>query len=350
METFKIVLEKKNKLQPKVQEAIHTDGLKQRTGYDVDFLDINLPLPVIKEQDEFAKLPMLSNDVGANGPHILDYTHFSIAFNKTTKMPFFTAVNIYGKTNVLGVVHEERGSDSWYTDDRIKEDKNTFQYGNSNYRGTGLAKGHLVRYYDPAWGDDLTTKIAIGDTFHYTNCCPQIPYFNGVVWNYLEDYCIARSIFQDNKITLFAGPIFNKAQMIRGLLTPMNFWKILVYENNGKLSALGFLMSQEPYLQKLKMKGMLLEEKKNKTVAPTLTISDIERLFQKQELLTARIKISLIEEKTGLTFGLSEADEFKDLDQYIAEPLSKPNFKSMGKEHFSNLMDDNSWRTFLKEL
>jgi endonuclease G len=330
-------------------EAVHTDDLNDRQGYDPDFLGINLPLPIIISQDDSNQSPNINYNAGSNRPNILDYMHFSVAFNKQAKMPFYTAVNIFGKTNILGMVHEERGSDSWSQDNRIKVENDNFQYGNASYRGTGLAKGHLVRYYDPAWGDNNTAKIAIGDTFHYTNCCPQIPYFNGVVWNYLEDYCIARSIFQDNRVTLFAGPIFSKTQVIRGLLTPMNFWKVLIYEKDGKFSALGFLMSQEPYLNKLKQKGLLLE-KEVKTVNPTLTLADIERLFQKQELLTAQIKISLIEEKTGISFGLEDADEFKGLDKYTAEPLVKQTLKNLKTETFSQQMNSNDWRSFLMNL
>lgn len=349
METFKILLDKKDSLKSKELEAVHTDTLSERKGYDVNFLGQALPLPILTLKEQHENLPVIDNISSVNGKHILNYTHFSIAYNKSAKMPFYIAVNIFGKTNLIGMIHEERGSDSWHADNRIAINKDTFQYGNKNYVGTGLAKGHLVRYYDPAWGDEATAKIAIGDTFHYTNCCPQIPYFNGVVWNYLEDYCIARSIFQDNKITLFSGPMFNKTQMIRGLLTPMNFWKILIYEKEGKLNALGFLMSQEPYLQKLKTKEMLIE-KKVKMVNPTLTQADIERLFQKQELLTARIKISLIEEKTGLNFGLNDADEFKNLDQYSSESLVKPTFKNLKENVLSQQMGDVGWREFLKAL
>ncbi|WP_426584196.1 DNA/RNA non-specific endonuclease [Mucilaginibacter sp. R-33] len=322
METFEIAIEQTGTHTVALEKAVHTDTLNDRKGYDPAFLGTALSLPKLKAGEE-NDLPVLTSGIGPNGDRILDYTHFSIAFNTAKKMPYYTAVNIYGKTNMLGMVHEERDSDSWYQDERISSRRGTVQYGNKDYKGSGFAKGHLVRYYDPAWGSAEVSKIAIGDTFHYTNACPQIPYFNGVVWNYLEDYCIARSIFQDNKITLFAGPIFNKARQINGLLAPMNFWKILVYEKEGQLRALGFLMSQEPYLSKLKPKPSALE-KVLKQVQPTLTRADIERLFKKQELFTARIKIALIEEKTGLSFGLNAADEYRDKGQYEGEPINQP--------------------------
>lgn len=349
MTTFKIALNQKTKLNLVYEQAAHTEKLDNRKGYDPNFLGTKLSLPILNTAQEQDVAEVVSN-VGSNGSRILDYTHFSIAFNKAKKLPFYTAVNIYGKTNVLGMVHEERKSDSWDKDDRIKVDQDDFQYSSKDYLRTGLAKGHMVRYYDPAWDTTEISKIAIGDTFHYTNCCPQIPYFNGIVWNYLEDYCIARSIFKDNKITLFAGPIFNKARVINGLLTPMNFWKILIYEKEGKLSALGFIMSQEPYLDRLEKQKALTLEKMGKDILPTLKREDIERLFQKKELLAAQIKISLIEEKTGISFGLNEVDEFKDRPQLTAKPLVTIFSKNIKMPEFRQLMNTFEWSPFLAAL
>jgi len=349
MTNFKVAINQKTSSHLLYEQAIHTDGLDNRNGYDPAFLGIKLDLPLLSVAQKQDLAEVISN-VGPNGSNFLDYTHFSIAYNKAKKLPFFTAVNIYGKTNILGMVHEERESDSWDKDDRIKIGQDDFQYGSKDYRKTGLAKGHMVRYYDPAWGTEEITKIAIGDTFHYTNCCPQIPYFNGVVWNYLEDYCIARSIFQDNKVTLFAGPIFNKAKVINGLLTPMNFWKILVYEKGGKLSALGFIMSQEPYLMKLEKHKVFTLEQVIKEVQPTLKKEDIERLFKKNELLAAQIKISLIEEKTGISFGLNEVDEFKAKPQLTATPLVTNFSKNIKIHEFRQLMNTFEWNPFLAAL
>ncbi len=84
----------------------------------------------------------------------------------------------------------------------------------------------MVRYYDPAWGaTEEIRKIAMGDTFHYTNCCPQLVNFNAGVWNDLEDYYISRAFFHDKKVTVFTGPIINKAERINKLPVPVNYWK-----------------------------------------------------------------------------------------------------------------------------
>jgi DNA/RNA endonuclease G (NUC1) len=297
--------------------AVISDKLINRPGYDSGFLNKKIKLPTIPATLK-KNIATVQSDVGSNGNKVLDYYNFSVVFNKNKKLPFYTAVNIEGDTNVMGMVHEERGSDTWYPDYRLSIDDDTLQYGNKDYKGSGFQKGHMVRYFDPAWGSSKKRRDeAMGDTFHYSNCCPQIPYYNSVVWNYLEDYYLARAIFQDKKVVVFSGPIFNKAKTINGLLIPVNFWKVVAYNKpNGKVGAMGFVMSHERYLDKLKKKRTMGI---TKLVQPTLSKDDIQRLYDKQEIVEAKVKISFIEEKTGLKFGLNTVDEKKTDARYDAE-------------------------------
>lgn len=287
-----------------LETALRDINLSNREGYSADFLRKKLTLPTVNKEleDKIA----INQSPGKNGELFLDYTHFSILFNKDKKLPFYTAVNIEGKSNEIARVHDERGNNPWYTDNRLEINGNNFQYTNSDYTNSGFQRGHMVRFYDPAWGltaDEI--KIAMGDTFHFTNCCPQIGNFNAGVWNDLEDYYMARSIFQDNKISVFTGPIFNKAKTINDLLIPLNFWKIIVYNNGDEIEAIGFLISHEIAMQKILEEVMLLEKKQ---VKPTLKEEDIERLFNKKDLKKWTVKIQLIEEKTGINFGLNQVD------------------------------------------
>ncbi len=304
-----------------MQVAI-TGSLSNRDGYSKSFLTkaVKLPALTIEMKKDVA---VVSKDIGKNGNKVLDYHHFSVVFNKTKRLPFYTAVNVEGASNVMAMVHESRSSDVWYPDPRIVSNGNTLQYGNKDYEKSGFQRGHMVRYFDPGWGKTNEFKEkAMGDTFHYSNCCPQIPYYNSVVWNYLEDYYLARAIFQDKRITVFSGPIFNKAKQLNGLLVPVNFWKVVVYNKpGGKLGALGFVMSHERYLNKLKVKKKVMGL--TKLVQPTLRKGDIKRLMEKTELIEAKVKISFIEEKTGLKFGLNNVDEKKRDKQYHVE-LIKP--------------------------
>jgi len=294
-----------------------------RKGYKANFLGIEVPLPEMTD-DMKAELAEVQEGIGPNGNMVLDYTHYSLQFNKVKKLPVYTAVNIDGKTNLMGLPHEERSGDRWDQDDRILVDDEHFQFGNNDYKGTIFQKGHMVRYFDPAWGSsDNVKKTAMLDTFYYTNCCPQVGKYNAVVWNYLEDYYMARAIFQDKKITVFTGPIFNKAKKIGALLVPMNFWKVVVFKKDGELRAMGFIMSHERYLKKME-EAAIQEAVELEAVVirqPKLKKEDIDRLYEKKEIVDAKVKISLIEEKTGLSFGLNEADENHGRERLFFETI-----------------------------
>ena len=82
-------------------------------------------------------------DIGKNGNRVLDYHHFSVVFNKDKRLPFYTAVNVEGASNVMAMVHESRSSDVWYPDERIKLDGDTLQYSNKDYKGSGFQRGQL---------------------------------------------------------------------------------------------------------------------------------------------------------------------------------------------------------------
>jgi endonuclease G len=288
----------------RVVEAIHDVNFAGKKGYDCNFLSSIVELPTLS--------PDLSNSVaanqqpGRNGPNYLDYTNFSILFNREMKLPFLTAVNILGEEDELGLAHQQRTSDTWFQDERIKVQKDYFQFSNSDYAASGFQKGHMVRYYDPAWGaTEKIRKIAMGDTFHYTNCCPQLANFNAGIWNDLEDYYMSRAIFQDKKVTVFTGPIFNKAKRIKKLLVPVNYWKVIVFIEGTELKALGFIISHEVAFEKMVQEGILTAPN---VVQPRLKKADIDRLFNERNLKKWVVKIKLIEEKTGIRFNLDKVD------------------------------------------
>lgn len=305
-------------------EAVHSDALKNRKGYNSNFLGRKVPLPslAVSLQKDVA---ILQKNIGENGDRVLDYTHFSVVLSKSKKLPFYTAVNIDGITNLLSTAHEPRGSNYWLADARVFQGANKYQYGTKDYEKSGFQKGHMVRYFDPAWGSSpATIKQAVGDTFHYSNCCPQIPYYNSVVWNYLEDYYMARAIFPDKKITVFSGPIFNKARIINGLLVPVNFWKVIVYKSADGIAAMGLIMSHEKYFDRLVVKKQLSD---GVVPARILTKDSIEKLYRKQELIDAKVRISLIEEKTKISFGLNRFDEKKNDERLDIELINPPQAK-----------------------
>lgn len=335
MEEFKINLSDK-KGNNFLLEAVHDADLNNRTGYDKNFLGVEVELPQIT--GNITDLVGTNPNPSVNGTNYLDYTHFSILFNKSKKLPFATAVNIQGLTNELGIVHETRDSDAWFQDNRIFENGTPYQFNNDDYRGSGFQKGHMVRYYDPAWGEDMEIKKkAIGDTFHFTNCCPQLRALNVGDWLNLENYTMARALFQDERVTVFAGPFFKNALQVEKLLVPVNFWKIVVYKKGNTIEAIGFLLSQQLVFNKMIQESLIIETDK-KYSNPTLKKEDIDKLFNKKNLKGYMVKIEELEEKTGLSFGLNSFDLNKDKDPHFFEKVVPSSPLPKITERFKGIM------------
>jgi len=206
------------------------------TGYDPNFLGLNIPLPKISEAAEQDVVP-LKQESG----YELKYTHFSIVMSKSRKLAFFTAVNIDGNK----LVNIPRSGDRWYFDPRIDRE---YQSGPELYELNELDRGHLVRRLDPTWGDDETANEANEDTFHFTNSSPQHKKLNQQTWQNLEDYILKNASIYGLKVVVFTGPILRDDDMLyRGKFQiPAEYWKVVVIvKEDGKLSATAYLQTQK---------------------------------------------------------------------------------------------------------
>lgn len=208
--------------------------LKNRVGYVDDFLsDFVVPWPTVGEP--------LAGDVQ---PKRLDYTHFSITMSRSRRLALYVGVNIDGAKHVDIV----RSNDSWAYDGRLPTDA---QVGEDLYAGNGLDRGHLVRRQDPNWGDEATTANL--DTFHFTNCSPQMSGFNQKTWLELEDYILDNTQRWKARATVFSGPVFSDNDRVyRGVKIPQAFWKVVAYlSDDGKPSASAYMIDQRRELDQL---------------------------------------------------------------------------------------------------
>ncbi|OPA87574.1 endonuclease [Pseudomonas fluorescens] len=207
--------------------------LNNRSGYAEDFLgSFGVPWPTVNET--------LAADVQPR----LDYTHFSITMSRSRRLAHYVGVNIDGARHVDIV----RSNDSWAYDGRLPLDA---QVGEDLYAGNGLDRGHLVRRQDPNWGDEATTANL--DTFHFTNCSPQMSGFNQKTWLELEDYILDNTQRWKARATVFTGPVFaDDDRLYRGVKIPKAFWKVVAYlSDDGKPSASAYMIDQSRELGQL---------------------------------------------------------------------------------------------------
>ncbi len=264
-----------------------------RKGYDQAFLaDFNVGFPQPQGEKSRDITP-----VGGDRAGRLDYEHFSIVMSGSRRIAMFTAVNIEGARSVS----VSRGDDKWFLDGRIPVDS---QLGEGLYLGNRLDRGHLVRREDPNWGP--AAKTANADTFHFTNCAPQMDVVNQQTWLGLENYILQNARAWNERCSVFTGPVLGKHDLgYREAQIPAAFWKVLAFlGNDGKPSATAYLVKQDKELWGL------------------------EAAFGKYK--TYQRSVRNIEDVSGISFGtLSSYDAFSNEELALGGPTLSAELKSL---------------------
>ena len=159
-----------------------------------------------------------------DGGRVLDYQNFSIVTHAKRRMALFTASNVtadpelkqperrrvYTRKGLTGL--GDRDVERWFPDPRMSED---YQLPDVFYtRDDGaFDKGHVVRRDDVAWGATYEIiRRANGDTYHVTNCSPQVAGFNRSSlgednWGELEEHVFKSAVSE--RYCQFAGPVLD---------------------------------------------------------------------------------------------------------------------------------------------
>lgn len=290
------------------------DGLEDRAGYDADFLEIpGNPIPMLAITD----LGRRNVATLEGGSHELKYHRFSVVMHKRRRIALYTAANVDWREpsrQINGAKLSRRqltglgdgDIEKWVTDWRISEEH---QLPDIFYTKDGGAfdKGHLVRRDDVAWGDTFRDiQMANGDTYHTTNCSPQVGSFNqssrGVDnWGDLEN--MVQQATNAEKAIVFSGPVLAVDDRLfegRGdggisilARVPRCFWKIIVVKGEQGPAAFGFVLEQD-------LSHVATREE--------ITVPPLWKPYMKP--------LAEIEE---MLFGLADLGILKDCDQYGVE-------------------------------
>ncbi len=299
-----------------------------RDGYDPEFLGkIAIPLPNLSPS--WRKIAARNSEARAgDNPYELKYYHSSVIMNGKRRLAFVSAVNIDGSTSkdfnrLTGTISDpfagdgEEASELWFPEGRIRPDQQTprdFYQGQTTFDAHGnrivdkktggqhvnrmFQQGHLTRRQDPLWGNDEDLiRYANADTFHVTNCAPQVGFFNmGIAkstheslsfeaktknkktkktghpggemyWRALEEYVLRNARADRQKVSVFTGPIFDDENDIewdrgrtdmKGFKAPREFWKLVLRVHDDTLQATALIADQSPlidYLPELVVRG-----------------------------------------------------------------------------------------------
>jgi endonuclease G, mitochondrial len=242
-------------------EPYHESAYENRQGYDENFLGISVPLPKIRN------LRLVSKRLDIRD-HVIPYEHFSLVMFKPRRIALFTASNVdashakqepepgrdYSRDALGGLRPNDR--EKWFEDPRVSSQE---QLPNRFFDQDGGAfdKGHIVRRNDVTWGDTYEqVQRANGDTFHLTNCSPQVAGFNQSMrdglWGELENIVFEQA--EAEQYTIFAGPVLDPTdQSFRGkdnrgevlVQIPAKYWKVIVARKGNELQSFAFLLEQD---------------------------------------------------------------------------------------------------------
>ena len=223
-------------------------GIKMKTGYNKRFIGdgFECPMPRLTAAIEAAAL---KKDTLRDYIY-LDYKHYSVVMNRTTRQPIFTALNIdqelFKKTKSKG---------NWRSDSRAGREN---QLNNDYYKKNNWDKGHMVMRWNTAWGlDAYEAQMADNESYYYTNAAFQHMNLNRDEWLSLEKN-VVRSFSEDenNKLCVFTGPIHSELDRHyeRGwhdsVRIPSAFFKIICYKpkidaNHQDMGVKAFIMHQD---------------------------------------------------------------------------------------------------------
>ncbi len=246
----------------RMAEPFRDEDYDGRTGYDEKYLGIRLRMPTVVDKKIASKLD--------DGKIVIPYEHFSVVMHKKRRLALFTASNVdarpesrrpdpdqvYTRAGLSGLGKND--IEKWFSDPRIPE---IHQLPDKFFTRDRKAfdKGHIVRRDDVAWGKTFEElRRANGDTYHVTNCSPQVAGFNrsqmGGIWGKLENLVLKQSKSEMEKYCVIAGPVLDpndrvfKGRDLEGTVRiqiPTRYWKIVVARSGGKLESFAFVLDQD---------------------------------------------------------------------------------------------------------
>jgi endonuclease G len=247
-----------------------------RQGFSRTFLSVPVDVPTLAASN-------VPHAFMLDGSPEIPYTHFSLAMNTARRLAFWVAWNIDGGARRS----VSRKGMRFVVDPRLPT---SCQVGEDLYAGNRLDRGHIARRADVLWGDLEEARKANADSFCFTNITPQMDDFNqsgrAGLWGKLEDAVFEDVAVEGLKVSVFGGPVFHDDdRTFRGVRIPREFWKVIVFVEDGMLKAKGFLLTQS---------------------------LDALRALNLGEFKVFQVGLGEIETRCGLSFGdaLEQADRF----------------------------------------
>ena len=177
-------------------------------------------------------------DLSESYSPIVPHKAYVSSYNEETLIPDWVAYEL--TADETGGT-ESRGGIEFRMDPTLR---GVAQAMREDYSGSGWTKGHLMPAADAAF-----STTTMGETFYFTNICPQDETLNAGDWAYLEKR-VRQWANRYGHIWVVTGPIVgeNRYGTIgdREVVVPDSFFKaLLIQKKNGSYSAIAFVMDND---------------------------------------------------------------------------------------------------------
>jgi endonuclease G len=159
---------------------------------------------------------------------------YSLVYNDSVKQPKWVAY----KLNSYQIKPKFKRTNKFLIDTLISSGTAT----NKDYYKSGFDKGHLAPAADMTWN-----KLAMKESFYFSNITPQRPKFNRGIWKKLEIKVRKWATIYDS-IYVCTGPIFINSESYIGknrVKVPTHFYKVLLIYNDSIKQSIGFIFPNE---------------------------------------------------------------------------------------------------------
>ena len=194
---------------------------------------VETPVAVPANLDGLLEIPALTDE-----GQIVQHGAYVSSYNTETLIPNWVAYEL--------TAEETEGNRSREGIEFRKDPdlKGVPQAMREDYSGSGWTKGHLMPAADAAFN-----STAMGETFYFTNICPQDETLNAGDWQYLEKK-VRQWAGRYGSVWVVTGPIVgeNRYGTIgdREVVVPDAFFKaLLIRKKNGSYSAVAFVMDND---------------------------------------------------------------------------------------------------------
>lgn len=139
------------------------------------------------------------------------------------------------------------GRSSSFTADRTLAKRGFRVASNTDYKGSGYDKGHLLPSADRSISQQENRA-----TFILSNVSPQLPELNRGTWKTLEEQ-IRKLCREVDTIYIVAGAMDYRTEEIIGdnrIAVPTNFFKVILTRTKNSFSGIGYIMPNDRNIQK----------------------------------------------------------------------------------------------------